>query len=87
MIKNGNVFSVGRGATLSTTTHCSWIRFPPFYYDMKMALMHYKLWYYMTLASIMITKKIRKGSIELLGRNVSVRRIQKDKFFVVYGLL
>ncbi len=82
MIKSGNVFSVGRGHyTLHDDPVVAGFAFSPFYYGMEMALTHYKLWDYMTPISIVTTNRVRKGSIELLGRNASVRRIQKEKFF------
>lgn len=82
MTKGGNVFSVGRGHyTLHDDPIVAGFAFSPFYYGMEMALTHYKLWNYMTPISIVTTNRVRKGSIELLGRNASVRRIRKDKFF------
>lgn len=82
MVKSGKVFSIGRGHyTLQDDPIVAGFAFSPFYYGMETALTHYKLWNYMTPISIVTTKRIRKSSIELLGRNVSVRRIQKKNFF------
>ncbi len=82
MIKNGDVLSISRGHyTLHDDPVVAGFIFSPFYYGMEMTLTHYKLWNYMTPISIVTTNRIRKGGIVLLGRNVNVRRIQKDKFF------
>ncbi|ASI13816.1 transcriptional regulator antitoxin [Candidatus Mancarchaeum acidiphilum] len=82
MVKSGNVFSVSRGRyTLHDDPVIAGFAFSPFYYGMEMALTYYKLWDYMTPISIVTTKRIRNGQIEILGRNASLRRIQKDKFF------
>jgi predicted transcriptional regulator of viral defense system len=82
MVKSGKAFSVGRGHyTLHDDPMMAGFVFSPFYYGMETALTHYKLWDYMTPISIVTTNRVRKGSIELLGRNASVRRIQKKKFW------
>lgn len=82
MIKHGRVFTVRRGHyTLHDDPMMAGFAFSPFYYGMETSLTHYKLWGYMTPISIITTNRIRENSIELLGRNASVRSLQKDKFF------
>ena len=82
MVKSGKVHTIGRGCyTLHDDPMVAGFAFSPFYYGMETALTYYKLWNYMTPISIITTKRVRKGNIELLGRNVTVRRIQKNKFF------
>ncbi len=82
MVKSGKALSVGRGRyTLHDDPMVAGFVFSPFYYGMETALTHYKLWNYATPISIVTTNRIRKSGVVLLGRNVSVRSIQKDKFF------
>ena len=82
MIKNGKVFLIKRGRyTLHDDPMVAGFIFSPFYYGMATALTHYKLWDYVTPISIITTMRVRKSSIELLGRNATVRRVHKDKFF------
>ncbi len=90
MVKSGKVFPIMRGHyTLYNDPMMAGFAFSPFYYGMETALTYYKLWDYMTPISIVTTNRIKAGSIELLGRNATVRRIQKNKFFgyamVQYG--
>jgi predicted transcriptional regulator of viral defense system len=82
MVKSGRAYAIGRGRyTLHDDPMVAGFAFSPFYYGMETALTYYKLWNYMTPISIVTMNRIRKGSIELLGRNATVRRIQKNKFF------
>ncbi|MFI5412843.1 MAG: hypothetical protein ACHQX1_03040 [Candidatus Micrarchaeales archaeon] len=82
MIKSRRVFIIRRGSyTLHDDPMIAGFAFTPFYYGMETSLTHYKLWDYVTPISIITTNRIRKGSIELLGRNASIRKVQRDKFF------
>ena len=82
MLKSGKVFSVARGHyTLHDDPFIAGFAFSPFYYGLETALTHYKLWDYVTPMSIVTTKRVKKSSIVLLGRNASVRRIQRSNFF------
>lgn len=82
LIKSGKAFTVARGAyTLHDDPMAAGFAFSPFYYGMETALTYYKLWDYVTPISIITTRRVRRGSITLLGRNASIRRIKKDKFF------
>ncbi len=90
MAKSGKVLPIMRGHyTLHDDPMMAGFAFSPFYYGMETALTHYKLWDYMTPISIVTTNRIKASSIELLGRNVTVRKIQRNKFFgyamVQYG--
>jgi len=82
MVKNGKIFVIKRGYyTIHDDPMTAGFAFSPFYYGMETSLTYYKLWNYMTPISIITTNRIRNGSIKLLGRNVTIRRVQKDKFF------
>lgn len=82
MIKSKRAFTVRRGYyTLYDDPMIAGFAFSPFYYGMETSLTYYKLWDYMTPISIITTHRIRKSSIELLGRNANIRKIQRDKFF------
>ncbi len=82
MIKSGRAFTVRRGHyTLHDDPMIAGFAFSPFYYGMETSLTYYKLWDYMTPISIITTNRIRESNIELLGRNASIRRVQRDKFF------
>lgn len=82
IIKRGKVFTIRRGCyTLHNDPTVAGFAFSPFYYGLETALTYYKLWNYVTPLSIVTTKRVRKGSIVLLGRNANVRRIQKKHFF------
>lgn len=90
MIKSKRVFTIRRGHyTFYDDPMIAGFAFSPFYYGMETSLTHYKLWDYLTPISIITTNRIRKSDIELFGRNASVRKVQKDKFFgysmVQYG--
>lgn len=82
MIRSKRVFTIERGHyTLHDDPMIAGFAFSPFYYGMETSLTHYKLWDYMTPISIITTNRVRKGSIELFGRNASIRKVQRDKFF------
>ena len=82
MIKSGRAFTVRRGYyTLHDDPMIAGFAFSPFYYGMETSLTYYKLWDYMTPISIITTNRIRRGNIELFGRNASIRKVQRDKFF------
>ncbi len=82
MVKNGRVLAIGRGRyTLHDDPMMAGFAFSPFYYGLETALTHYRLWDYMTPISIVTTNRVRKSNITILGRNVTVRKLQKDKFF------
>lgn len=90
MIKSKRVFTIKRGHyTVYDDPMIAGFAFSPFYYGMETSLTHYKLWDYMTPISIITTNRIRKCNIELFGRNASVRKVQRNKFFgysmVQYG--
>ncbi len=81
-MKSNQVLAIARGRyTLHDNPMVAGFTFSPFYYGMETALTYHKLWDYMTPISIITTNRVRKGSIELLGRNATIRRIEKDKFF------
>ncbi|MDE1861272.1 MAG: hypothetical protein KGH72_06180, partial [Candidatus Micrarchaeota archaeon] len=82
MVKSSRVFAIWKGHyTLHEDPMIGGFAFSPFYYGMETSLTHYKLWDYMTPISIITTNRVRKGSIELLGRNATIRKVQKSKFF------
>ena len=82
MIRSGKAMSIERGRyTLHDNPMVAGFAFSPFYYGMETSLTYYKLWDYVTPISIITTNRVRKSGMLLLGRNVSVRRIQRSKFF------
>lgn len=90
MVKSGRAFDIKKGHyTLHDDPMAAGFVFSPFYYGMETALTYHKLWDYMTPISVITTRRVRTGMLELLGRNVSVRRIQRKNFFgysmVSYG--
>ena len=82
MVKSGKVFGISRGRyTLHDDPMIAGFAFSPFYYGLESALTYHKLWDYMTPITIITTNRVRKAGIVLLGRNATVRRIQKRDFF------
>jgi len=82
MVKNGRAYTIKKGRyTLHDDPMVAGFAFSPFYYGMETALTHYKLWNYMAPISIVTTNRVRSKDIKLLGRNATVRKIQKSKFF------
>lgn len=82
MIKSGKVFAVQRGHyTLHNDPTIAGFMFSPFYYGLESALTYHKLWDYMMPITIITTRRVRRSSIEILGRNATVRRIQRRYFF------
>lgn len=82
LIRSSRAFGVKKGYyTLYDDPTIASFAFSPFYFGLETALTYHNLWDYMTPISIITTKTVRSGQREILGRNVDVRRIQKDKFF------
>jgi predicted transcriptional regulator of viral defense system len=82
MVISERVFQIKRGYyTLYNDPMAAGFAFSPFYYGLETALTYYDLWDYMTPISIITSKKAKPGIRNVLGRNVSVRRVSKKMFF------
>jgi hypothetical protein len=82
LIGSGRVFRIKKGYyTLHDDLMTAGFAFSPFYYGLETVLTYNGLWDYVTPVSIITTGKAKSGVRDVLGRNVSVRRISKKMFF------
>lgn len=82
LINKNRIFRIKKGCyTAHNDLMVAGFAFSPFYYGLETALTYHKLWDYVTPITIITTKKVRNGIREILGRNVSVRRISKKMLF------
>ncbi len=82
LVRSGRAFGIKKGAyTLYDDPMMGGFTFSPFYYGLETALTYHKLWDYVTPVTIVTTRRITGSKIELLGRNTTVRRIQRKLFF------
>ena len=82
IVKSGRAFAIRKGHySLHDDPMIAGFAFSPFYYGLETALTHYKLWDYMTPLTIITVQRVSSASKEILGRNVSIRRIARKNLF------
>jgi predicted transcriptional regulator of viral defense system len=82
LVKKGELNRIGRGVyTFLNDSSASGFAFSPFYYGLQDALSIRGIWEQETNPVIITPRKVRQGTRQAMGTNVTVRRISPKMFF------